>query len=395
MDPGRDRSADWRDLDALAASSKPFIPIPVFAGLPGLPISPWTRQVIQEALAKQPCFGRPTQALPVGQGLGPWLMDRETGQALAAALQRVKTASDPANELARNAPPRVLAVLHDDNALIVFRGTSTLFDVWRDLCCWPPALAWPLRHRGFQRTWQEVKPQVDAWLAGVAVKLGRPPNVYLGGHSLGGAVATLAALDLSGTHKVARVVTLGSPRVGGRSLRSLYASREAAPASDGTVRCLPAETTRWVHGTDLFATLIPPPGPTVHMSGPTILRASDRLDIEEYFPSTLMDATPLVNLVSRLGTTPGAQKAPSTWTHDARRAASQIAFWLAMKLPWDWRIRLFVPLIPLVAEQLTRSSLQHKCSRYLGFMPPTALYRAMYPAVPQQPEAQPHVLKVL
>ena len=314
----------------------------------------------------------------------------------------MKKAPASDEESDRNAPPRVLAILHGDNALIVFRGTSTGLDWWRDASCWP-ARAWPLRHEGFHRTWQEVRPLVDAWLAEVAEKLGHPPTIYLGGHSLGGAVATLAAVDLARAHKVARVVTLGSPRVAGWRFRKLYASTRAATASDGSPRYLPAVTTRWVHGTDLFATLIPPPGPTVHVSESSDLRADDRLDIEAYFPPNLMDTTPLMNLVSRLGETktgplgmPGMARSP--WTQDLRHATSQTAIWLAMLLPWAWWTRLFLPLFPLLAEQFTRSGYQHKCRRYLGFMPPTALYRAMHPAVPVpvpgQPEAKQHIVKV-
>jgi hypothetical protein len=211
-------------------------------------------------------------------------------------------------------------------------------------------------------------------------------------------VATLAAVDLAQTHDVARVVTLGSPRVGGWLFRRLYASRKAARAADGTARNLPAVTTRWVHGMDLFATLIPPPGPTVHVAESCDLRATDRVDVESYFSANLMDATPLMNLVSRLGETPSELGMPplprSPWIQDARRAVGQLGLWLAMALPWQWWARLFMPIVPLAVEQLTRGGFQHKCRRYLGFMPPTALYRAMHPAVPQPEQPPLHVVKV-
>ena len=390
MDADRDRAADWCRLEPRASPTKPLTSLSAFTGSLGMSSSPAMRQFIEAALAG-PGPGRPMPGPVIGHGLGPPPMDRATGLALAAALARVKSLPDP------DAAPRVLAVLHDDNALIVFRGTSTWLDIGRDLAFWP-AWAWPLRHSGFQRTWKEVKPKVDTWLAGVAEKLGRPPTIYLGGHSLGGAVATLAAVDLAETNPVARVVTLGSPRVGGWSFRKKYASGKAACAADGTARNLPAVTTRWVHGTDLIATLIPPPGPTVHVAASSDLRATDRLDIEAYFPSNLMDTTPLVNLVSRLGETPeqlGVRRQPgSPWTQDARRAAGQMGIWLAMALPWQWWARLFMPLVPLALEQFTRSGFQHMCRRYLGFMPPSALYRAMHPVAPRSTEPPLHVVQV-
>jgi hypothetical protein len=130
----------------------------------------------------------------------------------------------------------------------------------------------------------------------------------------------------------------------------------------------------------------------------TDLRATDRVDVESYFSANLMDATPFMDLVSRLGETPSGLGVPplprSPWIQDARRAAGQMGLWLAMALPWQWWARLFMPIVPLAVEQLTRGGFQHKCRRYLGFMPPSALYRAMHPAVPRPAEPPLHVVKV-
>jgi len=67
--------------------------------------------------------------------------------------------------------------------LIAFRGTSGLKDWFTDLSFWP-AWSLPLRHQGFEWTWQGVKPQVEAWLKEVTARLGQPPTIYLTGHSL-------------------------------------------------------------------------------------------------------------------------------------------------------------------------------------------------------------------
>ncbi len=295
---------------------------------------------------------------------------------------------DPRHALEQGRPPRALALRQGGDVLIVFRGTQNWRDWALDCCLWP-APAWPLRHQGFEWTWREVKSQIDAWLMAVERQLGHRPNVYLGGHSLGGAVATLAAVDLAATHPVARVVTMGCPRAGGWLWRKRYRASPAAPAADGAPRRLPDITTRWVHGTDIVASLLPPPVLTAHVVPSHFLRPDDRLNIEDYFPANFTDATPLTHLISRIGTAPGPLstfRAPSTpWTTDVRQIVGRVAMWLAFSLPWNWWTRMFLPLLPAAAEQLARSVGQHSAARYLGFMPPTALYRAMYP--PQAPPA--------
>jgi len=96
-----------------------------------------------------------------------------------------------------------------------------------------------------------------------------------------------------------------------------------------------------------------------------------------------------VSRIGQAGSPPGQPYVPNgSWTQDARRSASQLTLWLAMSLPWNWWTRLFLPILPIMAEQLARSGFQHKSGRYLGFMPPTALYRAMHPPVPGPTQAR-------
>jgi Lipase (class 3) len=282
----------------------------------------------------------------------------------------------------RNAPPRVLAVLLGKTALVVFRGTASFSDWGRNLSCWP-ALRWPLRHWGFDTTWQGVRPQLEAWLTEATRTLGEPPTLYLGGHSLGGALATLAATDLAGRYPIARVVTVGSPRVGGWLFRRAYCRSPAASALDGKPRSLPAVTTRWVHGSDIV-TLLPPPLVTAHVVSAESLHAADRLPIEEFFPAGLMDPAPLLGLITRdpqLGASSAPMSSPHTaWHGQARQVIGQSMFWLAMAVPSLGWTRIFLPLLPAALEQTLRSSFHHKSMRYLGFMPATALFRAMFPS---------------
>ena len=70
-------------------------------------------------------------------------------------------------------------------------------------------------HGGFQDAYEAVQSELVAW---VDERKGGPekPPLHLAGHSLGGALATLAAVHLQGKlgYTVKAVVTFGSPRVG-------------------------------------------------------------------------------------------------------------------------------------------------------------------------------------
>jgi pimeloyl-ACP methyl ester carboxylesterase len=372
IDKGRRRDSDWRWLDAQAAKAEATasltLPGNLRLGSLQLGLSPELRKLVQDALAKQPVLSVPVLApLP--------------GPSRPAKVPPVQAVAEFAQ---RAQPPRVLALLRGNSALIAFRGTSGLKDWFTDLSFWP-AWSLPLRHQGFEWTWQGVKPQVEAWLKEVTARLGQPPTIYLTGHSLGGAVATLAAVDLSERYPIARVVTLGSPRVGSWGFRKRYARSQAAPDANGGARFLPQVTTRWVHGNDLFATFVPPPGFTAHVVSPEYLKPADSIDVKKYLPENAMDVMPIANLVSRMTGTKTASpwpsspwQPPTSWLDDARPAAGQFALWLSMTLPGAWWSRLLMPFMPLITESMVRSGFRHKSGRYLGFMPPTALFRAMF-----------------
>ncbi len=119
-------------------------------------------------------------------------------------------------------------------AVLVFRGTepSQRADVLADLKVWKTPLAkhgypegWGEAHSGFVEAFESVAPLLDKKLAeleGTGVKL------YITGHSLGGALATLAAAHLlrSDAPKVtlAGVYTFGSPRVGDAAFAKAFRS---------------------------------------------------------------------------------------------------------------------------------------------------------------------------
>ena len=78
-------------------------------------------------------------------------------------------------------------------------------------------------HAGFQRVYMSVREDLLALVEAVLTK--RRRKLRITGHSLGGALATLFALDavtsLASPRDVC-VTTFGSPRVGNRAFAALY-----------------------------------------------------------------------------------------------------------------------------------------------------------------------------
>jgi triacylglycerol lipase len=107
-------------------------------------------------------------------------------------------------------------------AIVVFRGTQP--DQWRDVLddVRLALVAWDRSetrvHAGFKDALNRVWPQLGPLVS----DLGRTMRVWFTGHSLGGALATLAADRYPDT---AGVVTIGSPRVGDSRFAAQFDAR--------------------------------------------------------------------------------------------------------------------------------------------------------------------------
>jgi len=110
------------------------------------------------------------------------------------------------------------------SVLLVFRGTtndsvSTAIKNWAvnlDFCKIQPFDSHPdvEVHGGFWNAWQSLKTQIVPRVAGL-LKAHNANTVRVVGHSLGGAMATNAAVDLKMEHGWSTsVINFGSPRVG-------------------------------------------------------------------------------------------------------------------------------------------------------------------------------------
>ena len=112
-------------------------------------------------------------------------------------------------------------------AWLAFRGSDDADD-WVDNA----RLGRGDRHAEFSGAWAALRQSpLDAWLREV-----RPlvDGVVVSGHSLGGAIAVLAAEALAGEGwPVEAVVTAGGPRVGRRAFAEAYERRPSGLGSDG------------------------------------------------------------------------------------------------------------------------------------------------------------------
>jgi triacylglycerol lipase len=104
---------------------------------------------------------------------------------------------------------------NDESVVIAFRGTepTSFNDVKADLNAWPDkAMVGGRVHNGFQTEVDNVWPQIEK-----TMKRHTKKKIYVCGHSLGGAMATIAASRMEMSYKIQCLYTFGSPRVGNRT----------------------------------------------------------------------------------------------------------------------------------------------------------------------------------
>jgi len=120
---------------------------------------------------------------------------------------------------------QVFHVEYDDVLMVCFRGTESKLDIWADLNITKeifkldnlPEEVWPEVHEGFLTQFNSIKDKIDDACSNAE-------NIVFCGHSLGGALATLASLHYAYKHLNTSVscVTFGSPRVGDYEFKRLF-----------------------------------------------------------------------------------------------------------------------------------------------------------------------------
>ena len=100
------------------------------------------------------------------------------------------------------------------NVCVVFRGTEPLqwSDIKADLKVRKVKCPTGFVHRGFKDALDKIWPDILKWIQDIEI-MSKPIDVWFTGHSLGGALATLAASRWN--TQLTHLYTFGSPRVGG------------------------------------------------------------------------------------------------------------------------------------------------------------------------------------
>jgi len=230
----------------------------------------------QETLFERGTLYTPTQWAIEASRLAYYRAEQSASEEerLAAALAQ---AGFGAPRLFIDAATYAFGALHggDGSALVVFRGTQP--DEIRHLATNLQAqqIEWSESggrvHAGFAKAVRGVLPKVLDWLAGEGSPRSR---LILTGHSLGAALATLAASVL----RPEMLITLGSPRVGDAEFVSTLADLNVVRLVDGcdVVTQLPPALSFYAHaGAVTYITCLS--GECVDDPAPTMIEA-DRIE---------------------------------------------------------------------------------------------------------------------
>lgn len=124
---------------------------------------------------------------------------------------------------------RARARIVSGTGIVAFRGTVGPMLVstnWRKVNLRKKQMGDPPRHQGFDEAWRALRPQVVSW-----IKRNQPNTIVLTGHSLGAALAQLAAFDLASEFPIERVMLFAPPKVGCRAFNEAYARTVIRPSA--------------------------------------------------------------------------------------------------------------------------------------------------------------------
>lgn len=173
---------------------------------------------------------------------------------------------------------RVQTRLVDGAGMITFRGTANLTN-WTKVNLRAGWTQNPPRHRGFHEAWMACRSDIAEWL-----DKAKPTTLVLTGHSLGAALAQLAAFDLAHSYCIERVFLFAPPMVGGPDFNDAYAQQPIK----GTDHCLGQVSEGFVLLSDAIA--LPLPRLLGYAPGPHVSRI-DRFGISVKAVPGLMQQT--------------------------------------------------------------------------------------------------------
>jgi|GEM_PF-2705893 len=106
----------------------------------------------------------------------------------------------------------------DEIILLAFRGTESNLEDWLgNMDIRTVTKPYGNVHKGFATHYANIKQQLETILANSNAA---SKSIWLTGHSLGGAIATIAASELMSNYAISGIYTYGQPRVGFEGLRT-------------------------------------------------------------------------------------------------------------------------------------------------------------------------------
>lgn len=156
--------------------------------------------------------------------------------------KRLKQAGLTRTKFFENDCTQSFVASNNDSAIVCFRGTEVKEsqDILTDLKFWQIQAGGESRvHAGFEEALDKVWSNISAYLQGIQGTANEQLKVWFTGHSLGAALATLAAERYQ---KGQGLYTFGSPRVGNASFRDDFK----------------VNAYRFIHNNDIV-TMVPPP----------------------------------------------------------------------------------------------------------------------------------------
>ena len=197
---------------------------------------------------------------------------------------------------------------HDDHRMVVFRGTKGAGDWLGNFEIGLVSRPYGDVHGGFVRAYEDVHKNVIQGLHGA-------DHVWLAGHSLGGALASIAAASLKSEGiDIAGIYTFGQPMTGASSFKATIDS--GLPTSffrfvnhkDIVTRIPPGSAWRHVGRLVHFASngslLAAPPGISVVVEGAPSLQAQPDTEAAPLTEKEVRERSQEIELTLELATTP-------------------------------------------------------------------------------------------
>ena len=168
--------------------------------------------------------------------------------AMASKLAYAESSRDPGHVFLACDETEAVITRSAGRLFIAFRGTTSLRDWITDANVKKITFNGHRVHEGFYRAYQKIRRHV----LGHVNDLAGQADIVITGHSLGAALATVAAFDLDRLgFDVSAVYTFGSPRVGDRKFAAAYNAvfegRSYRLINDSDLVCRVPTMLRWRH----------------------------------------------------------------------------------------------------------------------------------------------------